>query len=151
MLPDSKDGQPSLTKTPVRVAVTCAVSLDLRDPELPPCLRGYEVFWAPVPEAAVEEDVKSDAREYNVGSPAAIERKREVDAEAHPCLVEHRAQCKLGHCVSTPVRLHRASRRQRDWRLCRGRQRHCGRDTPKQSPVRSRFAWHALTVGGSTQ
>jgi len=56
MLPDTNRYPTSVFQVPVGVCIACPVLLDLRTPEVRIGLGPGPVNWAPVPEAAVDEN-----------------------------------------------------------------------------------------------
>lgn len=149
VLPDPNNSQPELSCAVFRVAVASLVPGDLVAPEVGSGLGHHEVLGAPVPEATIDEDVKADPREYNVGASSAIERQRVIDPEPQARSVEERPDCEFRTGVTPPVRHHRSARGRRDGRLrCRWHQialvGHAETD-----PGGTIFAWHASTIGGT--
>lgn len=110
MLPDPKTRHTCVCETRIGIAVSGSIAVNLELPEVPSGLRENEVLRAAVPETAVHEDVETNACEYNVGAPPAVERKWEIDAESHSGLVEQRTQGQFWSRVTAPIRLHRSPR-----------------------------------------
>ena len=88
MFPDPQGVETKSTKADRAVGIPRSVSLDLAAPERLACLRHHEMVGTAVPEAAVDKDVQTHPREYNVGSSATIEGKLKIDAEAQACAME---------------------------------------------------------------
>lgn len=88
VFPDPQDVEAKSTKADGAVGIPRSVSLDLVAPERLACFRHHEVVGTAVPEAAVDKDVQTRTREYNVGASATIEGKLKIDAEAQACAME---------------------------------------------------------------
>jgi hypothetical protein len=120
VFPDPNDEQASSVKAPIGVTITRTIPLDLRLPELSSGLWHDEVLGTAVPEATVNEDIQAHSSEYDVRSPASIERQRQVDAEAESSTMQQRPEREFGTRVATPIRLHSTScRRSNGERVCR--------------------------------
>ncbi len=64
------------------------------------------MLWASVPEAAVDVDRESSAREDDVDPMARKAWHRAVDEKTKPAPMERRAQCELRSAVAPPLTSH---------------------------------------------
>lgn len=102
MLPNSNDLPASLRKTPIGVPVSSLVRFELLAPELGVVLGPGRMLWAPMPEAAIDEDRHPCRPEDDVRTTSNVGQHGPVDAVTKAGGVQGAPQPDLSRGVPSP-------------------------------------------------
>jgi hypothetical protein len=97
VFPDSQDCPSCIGQSPIRIAITPEIRIQLLFPPIAICFGPSSMNGTPMPKASVDENRHPRSRKEQIcGSTTPYDWQPSINAIAQPCRVQHSPQTKLG-------------------------------------------------------